>query len=111
MVDYLQKRATADRMIREYGQESQLRRASGSRDCWALEVVLTSRDRQTLKNPTNRVFLVSPVDLAVPPDDKHDSLIWNDAGVERVLRQDAPVAPLAPGGVVIYYELQVKGPS
>ncbi len=109
MVDYLQKRATADRMIREYGQESKLKRGSDLRDCWALEAQLNANDRRTLKNPTNRVFLITPVDLTVPPDDKLDALVWNEAGVDKTLRQEAPVMPLAPGGVVIYYEIQVKG--
>ncbi len=60
-------------------------------------------------NPTNRVFLISAVGLAVPPDSKLDSLVWKVDGVEQVFRQDAPVSPLQPGDIVIYYELQVQG--
>lgn len=106
--NYARSRAKADAQIRKFGQLAKLRRAAGDRDCWALEVQLSSRERQTLKNPTNRIFLVSAVDLAVPPA-KDDALVWIENGVTRVFRQDAPVSPLQPGGVVVYYELQVQG--
>jgi hypothetical protein len=110
MVDYARSRAVADRQIRRWGQKSLLRRASGDRDCWALEVQISANERRALKNPTNRVYIISAVDLTVPPDTKADSLVWdNGDGTERVFRNDAPVAPFSPGGVIIYYELQVQG--
>lgn len=109
---YERQQAAADDLIRRRGRESKLRRSTGDRACWALEAVLNATDRRALKNPTNRVFIISAVGLAVPPADDEDSLVWIEprTGEERVLRQDAPVVPFAPdGGVVIYYELQVKG--
>lgn len=106
--NYARSRTKADAQIRKFGQLSKLRRAAGDRDCWALEVQLSAHERRALANPTNRVFLISAVDLAIPPA-KDDSLVWAENGITRVFRQDAPVSPLQPGGVVVYYELQVQG--
>lgn len=108
-IDYTRQRAVADRQIRKWGQQAKLKRGDELRDCWALEVQLSAHERRALKNPTNRVFLVSAVDLAVPPDSKQDALVWDENGTTKVFRQDAPVSPLQPGGVTIYYELQVQG--
>lgn len=109
-MDYAHKRARADQMIREHGQKCKLRRAGGAeRECWALEAILNAFDRKALKNPKNRIFLITPVGLSEPPDEQ-DALLWQDADGPKVLRQDAPVYPLAPNGTtVIYYELQVQG--
>jgi hypothetical protein len=107
---YLRARAVADRQIRKWGAVAVLRRGSGDRSCWAMEVQLSAHERHALKNPTSRVFLISAVDLDVAPT-KADSLVLYvqpDGTVELPpLRQVAPVAPLAPGGIVVYYELTV----
>jgi hypothetical protein len=103
-INYLAKRVTADRQIRKWGQAASLRRSSEDRDCWALEVQLSTHEKQSLKNFTDRVFIVSAVDLEEAPT-REDALVWEG----KVLKQVAPPAPLAPGGVVIYYELQVSG--
>ena len=107
-IDWLQRRVRVDAQIKKFGQLAKLRRASVDRDCWALEMQLSAHDRNALKNPTNRVFTISAVDLAVPPA-KDDSLIWEEDGELKEFRQDAPVSPFQPGGVVIYWEIQVQG--
>ena len=107
-IDYTRMRTKADAQIRKFGQLAHLRRTSGDRACWALEVQLSNVEKRALKNPSNRVFLVSVVGLTVPPDNT-DSLVWMEGATQKVFRQDAPVSPLQPGGVIIYYELQVQG--
>lgn len=111
---YLRARKVVDRQIHKWGQRAILRRASGDRECWALEAQLTASEKHALKNPTHRVFSISAVNdvlLAAPPD-KPDSLVLfiQPAGTVELppLRQVAPVAPLAPGGIVVYWELQVE---
>lgn len=109
-IDYRRQRAVADGQIRRWGQQTKLKRGDATRDCWALEVQLSATERRALKNPTNRVFLISAVGLDVPPSEKQDALLWTEEdGTQRVFRQDAPVSPLQPGGLVIYYEIQVQG--
>lgn len=113
---YLRARKVADRQIRKWGMRAVLRRTSGDRECWVMEAQLSANEKRALKNPTHRVFLVSAVNdvlLATPPDKAVDSLITfvqPGGTIENPpLRQVAPVAPLAPGGVVVYWELQVEG--
>ena len=114
-VSYVRARTVADRQIRKWGAPALLRRTSGDRDCWAMEAQLTTSERNALKNTAARIFLISAVDLAVAPSFRDDALITfevDDEGkntdVERPpLRQVAPVAPLAPGGFVVYWEIQV----
>lgn len=109
---YLRARKVADRQIRKWGARATLRRASGDRDCWAMEAQLSTSERQALKNPTHRIFLISAVDLDVAPSFRDDSLVLyaQPEGTAELppLRQVAPVAPLAPGGIVVYWELQVE---
>lgn len=113
-IDYQRFQDRADAQIRRWGAQAYLRRSgSDDRACWALEVQISAHERRALKNLNNRVFLISAKDLAVPPD-KTDSLVLVDkvSGTKmNPLRQDAPVSPLQPepGGVVVYYELQVSG--
>jgi hypothetical protein len=112
MVNYLRSQAVADRQIRKYGALAYLRRDSVDRECYALEVQISAHERNALKNPTDRVFIVSAVGLAVPPT-KDDSLVVVDEASGTKLppfRLSAPPAPLQPkpGGLVIYYELQVQ---
>jgi hypothetical protein len=108
MVNYIRSREVADRQIKKWGMRASLRRASGDRECWALEVQLTASEKRSLKNFNSRVFIISAIDLDVPPT-KEDSLITYVGALELPpLRQVAPVAPLAPGGIVVYWELQVE---
>lgn len=108
---YMHARRRADAQIRKWGQRAVLRRTSGDRECWVLEVQLSASERLALKNFTARTFIISAVNddlLAVPPG-KEDSLILFVETVEQSpLRQHAPVYPLAPGGVVVYWEIQVQ---
>ncbi len=111
---YLRARTVVDRQIRKWGTRAILRRASGDRECWAMEAQLTTSERHALKNPAHRVFTISAVNdvlLAAPPA-KGDSLVLfvQPGGTVELppLRQVAPVAPLAPGGIVVYWELQVE---
>lgn len=111
---YLRARKVADRQIHKWGAKAVLRRASGDRECWVMEAQLNANEKKALKNFTNRVFLVSAVNdvlLATPPG-KDDSLVLfvQPEGTTELppLRQAAPVAPLAPGGTVVYWELQVE---
>jgi hypothetical protein len=108
---YLRARAVADRQIRKWGTRALLRRESGDRECWALEVQLSAFERSTLKNPKSRVFIISVVGVTVAPakDDSLITFVQPEGTIENPpLRQVAPVAPLAPGGVVVYWELQVE---
>lgn len=109
---YLRARKTADRQIRKWGTRALLRRSTGDRECWAMEVQLSANERRALKSPTSRVFLISAVDVDVPPVMREDSLVLfvQPEGTTELppLRQVAPVAPLSPGGIVVYWELQVE---
>ncbi len=107
----MRARKVADRQIRKWGARALLRRSGGDRECWAMEAQLTSSERRALKNDTSRIFLISAVGLDVAPT-KEDSLVLfvqPDGTTELPpLRQQAPVAPLSPGGIVVYWELQVS---
>jgi len=108
MVNYSRSKTRADEQIKKFGMRAKLRRASGDRECWAVEADLSASEKRAMKNFSYRVFLISTVDLDVPPT-KEDSLITYVGSIELPpLRQVAPVKPLAPGGIVIYYELQVE---
>lgn len=107
---YARARKVADKQIHKWGAQALLRRASGDRECWALEVQLDAFEKSTLKNFNHRVFLISAVGLDLGPNFREDSLItFTPEGVENPpLRQTAPVAPLAPGGYVVYWEITVE---
>lgn len=111
MINYARLRDTADRQIRKAGGLAYLRRNDADRDCYALEVQLSAHERKSLKNFTDRVFIISAVGLDVPPT-KEDSLVLTDVSGTKLspLRQQAPVAPFQPkpGGIVVYYEIQVQ---
>lgn len=108
---YLRARTIADRQIRKWGSRALLRRTSGDREVWVMEAQLSASEKRALKNFNSRVFLVSAVDIALPPA-KEDSLVLfvQPGGTVELppLRQTVPVAPLAPGGIVVYWELQVE---
>jgi len=109
MVDYARARKVADKQIHKWGAKALLRRASGDRVCWAMEAQLSAQEKHALKNFNSRIFLISAVDMDVEPT-KEDSLITFklDGTENSPLRQTAPVAPLAPAGYVVYWELQVE---
>lgn len=110
--DWTSRRTTATRMISKYGCRAILRRSTGDRNCIACMVEATPRPHQgELRNATERIVLVVADGLTVPPDAEKDHLIWLDpvTGVElENLRLIAPIGKLAPAGIVVYWELQVR---
>ena len=112
MVDYVRARAVADRQIRKWGAAAKLRRSGVDRDCHAMEVQLSSSERRSLKNSTSRVFLLSAVGLDVGPVKDRDELVLlvQPEGLVELppLRLVAPTRPLAPGGYVVYWEIEVS---
>lgn len=85
--------------------------------CFAMEASLTTSERRALKSPTNRVFCISSIAengalLSEGPVYGKDSLITfvQPEGVieNDPLRQVAPTSPFAPGGVMIYWDIEVQ---
>lgn len=114
MADYLRARRVADKQIRKWGARALLRRTGADdRECWAMEAELSANERRDLKSPTNHVYLISAVDLDLGPVYAKDSLVTfeqPDGVVENPpFRQVAPTRPLSPGGIVIYWEIEVQG--
>ncbi len=56
-VDYPGIRARAGNMISRYGMAAYLVRAGNRRDCTVLEVEFLPRERGSLANPTDRLYL------------------------------------------------------
>jgi len=110
--DWASRRKTASRMINKYGCPAILRRDSGDRECIACMVDYFARPHTgELRNAPDRVILVSAEGLDVPPDAEKDHLVWLDAetGAElENLRLIAPIGKIAPGGVVLYWELAAR---
>lgn len=108
-------------MIRKFGARCVLRRvatdpiAPGDRNCIAAEVEFDSREKQgQLVNPTDRLFLVSALNLSVPPDQFKDTLVTfvpkSNPPVEfEHLKITRTPGRLAPAQVVVYWELQARG--
>ena len=108
--DWSARRATATMMITKYGTRAILRRDEGDRDCIACEIQRSTRSQQgQLRNYPERTFLVVADGLSPAPDAEKDHFIWFDPdGNEEALRLVAPIDRLAPGGVVLYWELQTR---
>ncbi len=109
--DWASSRATATRMINKFGTHAILRRATGDRDCIACMVDFLPRSNPgQLRNMPDRTFLVSADGLTVPPDAEQDHLVWTDpeTGTQEDMRLVAPIGKIAPAGIVLYYELQVR---
>jgi hypothetical protein len=99
-------------MITKFGCRAILRRASGDRDCVACEITRSPSPREgQLRNPVQRRILVVADGLDPVPNAEKDHLVWldPDSGAEvENLRLIAPVGRLAPGGVVVFWDLQVR---
>jgi hypothetical protein len=107
--DYVRAQHLADRQIRKFGQQCALRRTGREdRQCWAVEADYSPQERVGgLVNPTDRLFLISALSLEGGiPDQVNESFV-TQAG--EVLRPVRPPGRLAPGGIVIYWELHVRG--
>lgn len=119
MPDFLRARKVINRQIRKSGERCVLRRAGeADRVCWAMEAQLTTHEQRSLKNPTSRVFTISAVGedgklLTEGPVYGKDSLVTflqPDGLIEStIFRQVAPTAPFSPGGVIIYWDIEVTG--
>ncbi|WP_146617680.1 hypothetical protein [Rhodoplanes serenus] len=116
--DYARSRATADRLIARFGQSGAIRRAGApSGDPWnptagestdhpCALVVLAYDTREidgTLIRSSDRKVLVAAGGLAVEPT-AADRIVIGGTALEIVR-----VAPLAPGGTVVLYEIQARG--
>lgn len=111
--NYERARRVAARLIEKYGNPAILRRTAGDRPCVAVIVDYTPLERMgKLINPIDRVALISTIDLTPPPHFGQDTLVTliKDTDIEdEVLKIVAPPGKLAPGGTVVYWELQVRG--
>ena len=114
MINYQRQRNVAHDMIRKYGAPAILRRSGGlgDRGCWVfISDYSPSEKRGQLINETDRRALVSPVGLTDAPDSEQDRLVTLDpaTGAEaEILRIVSPIGKLAPGGIVVYWELQIR---
>lgn len=118
MRNYFSDQVRADQMIQRWGQPSFLRRAgSPDRWCWCYIVDYKPIERiGKLFNPTDRRAIVSPFDrqtgdLLLAPDSDKDMLVTPSltvAGGYDQLHIIAPVGKIAPGDVVVCWDLQVR---
>lgn len=109
--DWASRRATATSLIEKYGSAAILRRADGDRECIAYIELYARSHQGELRNAPEGMALVAADGLETPPDAEKDQLVLldPDTGVEiENLRLIAPIGKFAPGGVVIYWELQTR---
>lgn len=115
--NYAAMRLRADRMIARYGMPSAvatavLRRGSVDRPCVAAEIAFSPKERRQLVNPTDRRYLVSAESTPVPPDQQLDTFVVKNtvtgADIE-VLKIVEPPGKLAPAGIVVFWDLMVRG--
>lgn len=111
---YLRQRATATLEIKKWGARAKLRRGGVDRDCWAVEVMLSASEKRALVNQKDKVFLIAydGAPIVTPPDNNLDEFVTlvRATGADDVSHKIvAPVAPLAPAGVIIYWEIQARG--
>jgi hypothetical protein len=117
--DYGRSRATADRLIRKFGMQGVLRRATTSptdRPVWVLIVDELPRDQASqLANPTDRNVIMSAVGLDdMQPDNEQDQLVTfvqpptNPPVEKEVLPFTCPVKKIAPAGITVLYEFTVR---
>jgi hypothetical protein len=111
-MDYSAEVRIADRLISKYGAPAVLRRNTGDRACVAFISEYSPHERiGKVINQTDRKALVSPVGLTAAPDSEQDRLVTLDpvTGLElETLRIIAPIGKMAPAGVVVYWELQIR---
>jgi hypothetical protein len=110
--NYSAQRLRADRMIARYGTTTAiLRRGSSDRACTAVEIAFTPRERRQLVNPTDRRVLISAEGLTTPPDKELDKLLMTNpaTGQMQELKITEPVGRLAPAGLVVFWDLMVRG--
>lgn len=101
-----------DKALRQLGMPAKLRRAEGDRSCTVVLNEFTALERlgRTL-DPLDNKALVSAKGLTIPPDSEKDRLVTLVPGTnteESIYRIVARPRPLAPAGVVLYWELTVR---
>ena len=119
---HLRQRSRAHKMISRRGLTGILRRDNADRTCYIIEDAYNpNRPSGASAQNLARFYLVSAltvedgatVELSPPPDNHLDRLIVSDSGddsgeLELIIVQ--PPGRLAPGGIVIYYELACERP-
>ncbi len=114
--DYAGARATAERMIRRFGQPGMLRRVTATGADYDPEqtvedfdclMVALDYDQQFVGNTLivsgDRMVYLSTEGLAVTPD-LSDRLVIG--GVEHAV---VSIAPLSPAGTVVFWQIQARG--
>jgi len=111
-MNWARLQGVADKLIKKYGRNAILRRAAGDRPCTVVEIQFDPREqRGQLSDLIHRTILVSAVDLVLAPEMSKDTLITLVPGgtvEDEVLKIVAPPTRLAPGGIVVYWELNVR---
>jgi len=109
--DWAARRNTASNLIEKFGCRAILRRSGGDRDCMAFTDLYTRSHRGELRNDAEGLALIAADGLSEPPDAEKDHLVLVDpeSGTETdSLRLLSPIGKFAPGGVVVYYEVQTR---
>lgn len=109
--DWASRRATATSLITKYGQTCRLRRDGEDRDCIAYVEINVRSHQGELRNAPEGFALIAADGLDVPPDAERDHLVLldPDTGTEiDAQRLIAPIGKFAPGGVVTYWEVQMR---
>lgn len=112
-IDYKKKQAFVDKMIRRWGAKAKLRRIGvGDRDCMAFISDILARDSSgQILNPKSYIGWVSAKGLTIPPDWEKDSFVMLDPITDAEISDKpmtADASPLAPAGVVVYWEIKVQ---
>jgi len=109
---YSRRQLVADRQIKRFGARCVLRRDGSDRDCWAVVVEYHPRERNEMIGATDRVAMISVVDLDIAPDkEAGDQLItFAEDGIieDQVFNLVAETGKLQQSREIIYWELQVK---
>lgn len=107
-IDYGAIASEAAAAIALTGRKAELRRDSGSRECTLVDVGdgrhLSGQERNgELIRFTDRIMLVSAVDLDPAPDPEEDQLVL-DGHPHRIVVS----VPLQPADTVLVYEMMVR---
>jgi len=113
---YQRRQGTAERMIGKRGMRALLRRDSGDRACTILITDFLPPGANALVEPIDRIILMSALspdggNLDPPPDQEQDRLVTllPESDTENeILRLTRKPAPLAPAGIVVYWELYAQ---
>jgi len=108
---HAQARATADRIISEWGFTAVLRRTSGDRACEAALVDFSPRERDgQLIQAVDRRFILKATGLTVPPYQEVDKFVRTDpdTSAEEVLRIVEPPGKLEHQGRIVYWTIHCR---